>query len=119
MLMVVGPVAGQWQARSELRKGLGEAQPVARVDVYCSETLRIKRVVTLTAGTYFIVTESDVLFDEDHAAMRRLDSELGVPWRKRVVESDFYDHPHRWFPLSNMFRVHLVHPDFRPEWESP
>lgn len=116
--MVTGDVATRWKTRRELRAALGGARPVVRADVYCSDALRIKRVATLTAGTYFIVTESDNLFAEDHDALERLATELMAPWRNRVVESDFWAQPHKQFPLSNSFWVHVVHPEARPEWEA-
>lgn len=116
--MVLGVVASRWRTPTELRHAVGIARPLVRADVYSSDALRIKRVATETAGTYYIVTESDILFDEDYEAMKRLDGELMAPWRKRVVETDFWAQPHRQFPMSNSFRVHLVHPEVRPEWEA-
>lgn len=118
MHMVMEGVAYRWRTLPELRRAMGEAVPVARAEVYCSESLRIKRVATMTVGTYYIVTESDVLFSEDYTAMRKLDVELGARWKNRIVESDFYGHPHRWFPLSNQFQVHLVHPELLPAWSA-
>jgi hypothetical protein len=115
--MVMGAVSSRWQTRTELRRVMGAARPVMRADVYASEALRIVRVATLTAGSYFVVTESDILFPEDFSALERLDTELMANWRNRVVESDSFGHPHKWFPFSNTFQVHLVHPAFRSEWE--
>lgn len=89
---------------------------MARVDAYGSDSLRIKRVATRTIGTYFLVTEADVLSMEDYTALRGLDAEMLAPWRKRVVETDFFDHPHKWFPASRSFRIHVVHPEARSEW---
>jgi hypothetical protein len=90
------------------------ALPVVRAEAYRSEALRILRVATKTVGTYYVVTEADSLFPEDELALHGLDRELMGPWRNRVVESRFFDHPHKWFPLSEHFHVHLVHPEVRP-----
>lgn len=97
---------------------MGAAQPVVLAEIHSSEGLRIKRVATKTVGTYYIITESDNLLPEDYDALERLDAELMAPWGKRVVETDFWAQPHKQFPLSNSFRVHVVHPEVRPEWEA-
>ncbi len=117
-MMVMGAKASRWRTKEALRRAVGAAQPVARAEVHSSEGLRITRVATQMVGAYFIVTESDALFQEDGDALNALSVELRAPWRNRVVETDFWDHPHPQFPLSNSFRVHLVHPEYRPEWEA-
>lgn len=115
--MVIG-AACQWRTRAELRRAIGDAPVLRRADVHASEALRITRVATGRVGAYFIVTEADSLFSEDYAALQDLDEELMASWRNRVVETRDYAHPHKWFPLSRWFRVHLVHPAHSSEWEA-
>jgi hypothetical protein len=95
-----------------MRAVLAGARIVRRAEMYASDGLRIVRVETDSAGIYFLVNESDTMLDEDYEALRRLDLLLFAPWRNRVVETDFYGHPHKRFPLSTKFAVHLVHPEF-------
>jgi hypothetical protein len=106
------------ETRRSLRARLGRARVLEVQDVYQSDGLWVSRTTTEDAGVYWIITESDILYPEDAEAMAEASVKyLGVNcWRKRVVESEFFAHPHPLFPCSSSFRVHLVHSDARPEW---
>jgi hypothetical protein len=108
--MVGGDTAAQWATREQAVALLNRASVVSRVDQYRSECLIIVRCQTLTAGTYFVVTEADVLFPEDIDALEVLGAEVGEPWRMKVLETDVYGTPHPHLPMSSTFRVHVVHP---------
>lgn len=118
VLMILGEPAGRWGTRRELWAAINGAHVVKRAEVYRSDALRIARVSTLSVGAYFIITESDALYDEDCSALLTVSIELRAPWRNRVVETDYYGHPHRWFPFSTKFWVHVVHPELQPDWEA-
>lgn len=104
-------------SREELRRELEGAAVLACGDWYESDLLHVTLAVTATAGTYYIVTEADVLGSQDCEALRDLGKLLGAPWRNRIIETDSYDHPHRRFPLSQSFQVHVVHPGVCTERE--
>lgn len=108
--MILGGISSREVSGDAIRAKLGDAKAVARVDDYRSESLVITRIATLTAGTYFVVVESDVMLPEDITALEVLSTELRRPWRSCVLDTDIWGRPHRELPLSSTFSVHVVHP---------
>ncbi|MFE9660324.1 hypothetical protein [Streptomyces sp. NPDC005955] len=100
-----------------MRRAVVAAKVLARSDVYRSDALRITAVEALAVGTFYLVTDSDTMYDEDFTALRHLDVLLGAPWRSRALKSTTSAHPHPNFPLSTKFAVHVVHPDYQTEGE--
>jgi hypothetical protein len=108
--MVGGGVAFHWSTREEAIAGIHAAKIVSSVEEYHSESLIITRVVSLQAGTYFLVVESDCVFPEDVDALEALGVEVGEPWRTRVLETSYWGRPHPALAMSSTFQVHVVHP---------
>lgn len=100
-----GATSGQWAS-------LCTAKILASEELYHSETLIIAEVSTDTAGTYYLVTEADILFPEDIDALEDLGRVVGEPWRLKIVETEFWGRPHEELPMSSVFQVHTVHPAF-------